>query len=232
MRLPWSIVIAAALVGASSAAAQPHLTVPEGTRFDMGKVYRGTVAERTLTLKNTGNDTLIIEHVNTSCGCTGTILKSNKIAPGDTSTLDIRFDSKNFSGDVHKSVGIYSNGSEGGLTTIQFSATVFEEVHLAPQTLMFTNAEPNRSSELTIIVTNNGEKPLLLTGYHTTLAGLTVNLPHDPIPTGGTDTLHVVFLPQSVKSLVSEELFITTNNVHMPEVYIRVFASVKEFKFE
>jgi hypothetical protein len=232
MKQVWSFAVAALWLAASTGTAQPRLAVQEGAQFDLGKVFRGTQVERTLTLKNTGTDTLIIEHVNTSCGCTGTILKNNRIPPGGTTPLQIKFDSKNFTGNVHKSVGVYSNGGEGGLTRIEFTASVFEEIGIEPQTIMFTDAEVSRKSETKLTVTNNGATPLLLTGYRSTLKELTVTLPHEAIPPGGSSTLPVVFSPTAKMPVFSEGVFITTNNEHMPEVYIKVFGSAKEFKFE
>src|SRR5512135_672795 len=78
--------------------AQPVLKVGEGTSLDFGTIYRGEQFERKLTLKNTGTDTLLLGNVEASCGCTGTMLSSNRLAPGESGSLLIKFNSKNFSG--------------------------------------------------------------------------------------------------------------------------------------
>ena len=60
------------LLGTDIVRAQPKLVVDGGT-FDLDTLNAGTVAERKITLKNTGSEELILGKVEPSCGCTGSI---------------------------------------------------------------------------------------------------------------------------------------------------------------
>ena len=73
-------------------------------KFDLGKIDRGVVAKKELTIKNAGTEKLVLGNVEVSCGCTGTVVSNKELLPGDTTSLLITFNSKNFNGPVHKTV--------------------------------------------------------------------------------------------------------------------------------
>ncbi|HEX7573683.1 MAG TPA: DUF1573 domain-containing protein, partial [Bacteroidota bacterium] len=84
----------AILIGASAGAQlkpAAKLVVLEGTQFDFGKIYRGSVMERQLTLKNAGTDTLVMGNIGVSCGCTGAMVTTERIPPGGTGSVRITF---------------------------------------------------------------------------------------------------------------------------------------------
>ncbi len=106
---------------AAAAGAQPKIGYGE-KKFDLGTIYRGEVIEHTLTLKNTGTELLLLGSIDASCGCTGTIASNKEIRPGETGTLAITFNSRSFSGTVHKSVTVNSNAVNEPRVVIEFTA--------------------------------------------------------------------------------------------------------------
>jgi hypothetical protein len=206
------------------------LVVLEGTHFDFGKIYRGSVMDRKLTLKNAGTDTLVMGSISVSCGCTGAMVTADRIAPGETGFVRITFNSKNFAGPVHKTVTLNSNGDSLGYTIIEFTASVIDEIGMNPQSLIVPGAEVNKTSTVLLTVTNNGMTPLSLTGYRTQLKGLVLKLPPDPIPPGGTGEIHAEFTPEAPSPMLTEGVFVTTNNMRQPEVYLQVYGGVRQSK--
>ena len=206
------------------------LVVLEGTQFDFGRIYRGSVMERKLTLQNAGTDTLVIGTIGVSCGCTGAMATAERIPPGGTGAVRITFNSKNFAGPVHKTVTLNSNGDSLGYTIIEFTASVIDEIGMNPQSIIVPGAEVNKTSTVTLAVTNNGMTPLSLTGFRTQLKGLVLKLPPDPIPPGGTGEIHAEFTPEAPSTMLTEGVFVTTNNVRQPEVYLQVYGGVRQPK--
>jgi hypothetical protein len=208
--------------------AQPSLQIVEGASFDLGNVYRGVVATKILTLRNTGNDTLRIGKVDVSCGCTGTRTSRDAIAPGDTGSLFISFNSSNFAGPVHKTVTVHTNvpGSESAMIT--FTGKVIEEISLSVRYLMFQNARLHESGNSSFRVTNAGTEPLSLRGFRTQLKGLTLKLPSEPILPGESAEVAVEFTPEAVAPVLTDGVFITTNNTHQSEIYLSVYGNVVE----
>lgn len=218
------------LLASTSAGAQPKIQVEQGTRFDFGKIFRGAILERELTLKNTGTDTLILGKIDASCGCTGAISNAERIPAGGTGTLHITFNSKNFVGPVHKTVTVHSNAADAQSTLIEFTADVVDEIALNPPSVFFQGAEVKKTSVAVLKVTNNGMGPLALSGYRTHLKGLVVKLPAESIPPGATAEIRAEFTPEESNPMLTDAIFVTTNNIRQPEVFIQVFGGVKESK--
>lgn len=57
---------------------------------------------------NTGNKTLTIDNIKTSCGCTITNIQKKNIVAGDSSKLTVKYDTKR-PGAINKKIIIYSN---------------------------------------------------------------------------------------------------------------------------
>lgn len=227
------IGLAALLVLSSGRAwPQPMLRVAEGTKLDLGTINRGKVVEKKISLKNIGNETLVIGKVITSCGCTGTVVSEDHIPPGESGTLLITFNSKNFSGTIHKTVTVNSNSAGGPETLIEFTGIVFEEVLVTPSQLLFRDAEVGRLSSRTVIVKNNGKEKLLLTGFKTQLPGLTAILPSKSIAPDDSAQIVVEFKPTQVQPMMTDLLHVTTSNKSQPDVTIYVYGNTKEFKFQ
>src|SRR6266446_365467 len=70
-------------------------------------ISRGS--DPSFTIVNEGSEPLLIEHVDSPCQCTSTILQKSMIAPNDSSRLTITFNSKEYIDSVRKYVLIVSN---------------------------------------------------------------------------------------------------------------------------
>ncbi len=223
-----TILFAALLLcSASLAQAQPKLELVGGSKFSLGSVYRGTMSERRITLKNNGSDTLIISRVDVSCGCTGTMVSNDHIAPGDTGSLLITFNSKNFRGPVHKSLTINSNDPAQQQAVIQFEGTVVEDVVVTPEYLWFQDAEVGTKNTRILTIKNEGKEGLLLKTFSTELKGLSLTLPREPVRPGTSVQLPVVYTPTAANPVLAERMTITTSNAHQPEIIVAVYGNAK-----
>lgn len=226
------MLAAVALVLAASTTAQPKLAVDGGTRLDLGSIRRGQVVDRTITLRNTGNAPLELGAVEVSCGCTGAVTSSKSVPPGKTATVKITFDSKNFSGMVHKSVTINSNAPGQERTVVEFTADISEEVAVTPVQLLFMNVEATQLATASVSVRNNGKTPLTIKGYRAALEGLTLKLPKDPIKPGEAVGIVAEYRPKAARPVVTDVVILETSSSAQPEVMIHVYGSVREYKFQ
>jgi hypothetical protein len=83
----------------------------ESTTVDYGSIDQGSDPLRAVKFTNTGDEPLIIKHAKGSCGCTVPSYKKEPIMPGETSELEIRYDTKR-PGAIRKTVKVTTN--EGG----------------------------------------------------------------------------------------------------------------------
>jgi hypothetical protein len=91
---------------------QPGIAI-ETAAFDFGHVKNGQIVSRELTVRNVGNADLVIDSVSTSCSCTEASVAPMTIAPGETGTLHIEFDSgahgPDLTGELIRQVFVTSN---------------------------------------------------------------------------------------------------------------------------
>ena len=221
-------LIATLLVAATSfVIAQPMLQVVGGTSLDFGKIYRGDQIERNVTLKNTGSDTLMLGSVEVSCGCTGTALSEQRIAPGGSGSLLIKFNSKNFSGSIHKTVTINSNSAQAARTVIEFVGNIVDEIILTPNQFWFKEAQVGKESSLSLTIQNAGTDTLRLTGYRSTLKDFSLTLPKAPIPPGGSAEVVATFKPKQASAILADRVFLETSNARQPDVTLPVYGTIK-----
>lgn len=208
-------------------AAQPVLKVLGGTSLDFGTIYRGDQIEHKLTLENTGNDTLVLGSVEPSCGCTGTVVSASRIAPGGQGSLLIKFNSRNFTGQVHKTVTVNSNSAQASRTVIEFVANIVDEIVLTPTQFWFKEAKVGKESSLTATVKNAGADTLRLTGFRTSMKDFSLNVPSTPIPPGATYELVATLTPKQVSAILADRVMLETNNPRQPDVAIPVYGNIK-----
>lgn len=91
----------------SLATAQPVMTL-EKTEVDYGSIAQGSDPLRKVKFTNTGNEPLIIKNAVGSCGCTVPNFKREPIMPGETSEIEIRYDTQRVGG-INKMVTITTN---------------------------------------------------------------------------------------------------------------------------
>lgn len=231
MRGHWLVVLASSFV-ISMGIAQPKILIEGGNKFDMGTIDRGEHGQRKVTIKNTGTDTLILGQVETTCGCTGTVVSSKRIPAGETGELLITFNSAAYVGKVHKSVTVNSNDTLSPKTLVEFTATVVEEVVINTRQLYFRDAEVGKVDTFSISVTNAGKKPLSLTGYKCSLVGLSLAVPKEPIKPGETASLEGEFIPKEAKHILTDNVILKTSSMMQPEVAIAILGAIKESKLK
>lgn len=86
----------------------PQITFEESAH-DFGDIFQGDRVTHTFTYENTGNEPLIISDVRTTCGCTATNWNREPLAPGETASITVNFNSAGKSGVQNKVVTILSN---------------------------------------------------------------------------------------------------------------------------
>ena len=79
------------------------------TQHDFGKVKEGKVVEHTFKFENSGNSTLKIKDIKTSCGCTAALVSSEVLKPGEQGTLKVELDTSNRKGKMSRTITIKSN---------------------------------------------------------------------------------------------------------------------------
>jgi hypothetical protein len=104
-------IFAFVVLGFTFASAQhtngPVMTFPQ-TTIDYGNIEKGADPIRKFAFTNTGNEPLIIKSAKGSCGCTVPTYPQEPIMPGETATIDVRYDTQRV-GNFNKQVTLTTN---------------------------------------------------------------------------------------------------------------------------
>lgn len=107
----FALMILVAFVGFTTAQAQQaEITFKEET-IDYGTITRGDDGLRVFEFTNTGDAPLIISNVRSSCGCTIPKKPNGPIAPGESSTIEVKYDT-NRVGPIRRTITVLSNAKQ------------------------------------------------------------------------------------------------------------------------
>lgn len=87
----------------------PVFALVDSASYDFGTIEEGAIVEHEFKFKNEGEYPLILNNISSSCGCTTPEWPKEPIGPDQTSSIKVRFDSKNKSGPQVKTITVYAN---------------------------------------------------------------------------------------------------------------------------
>jgi archaellum component FlaG (FlaF/FlaG flagellin family) len=90
---------------------------------DYGTIKNGADGTCIFEIKNTGSEALIISNAKGSCGCTVPSWPKEPIAPGATSQLKVKYDTKR-PGSINKSVTVFSNAVNEPTKVVRIKGSV------------------------------------------------------------------------------------------------------------
>jgi len=106
-----AFVIVLVLLAMKTASSQPLLKVsPES--YDFGITVPNSIIVHKAWIKSSGTDTVRVEKVSTGCTCTSMPLEKDKIAPGDSVQVEIRWNTNRMRGPSKQYPRIYYKNSE------------------------------------------------------------------------------------------------------------------------
>jgi hypothetical protein len=86
----------------------PRISIGEQV-YDFNKVKAGEIVTTTYELFNNGLSTLNIRKLDPNCTCVKASLEKNNLAPGESTVIEVAFDTFNRRGNQQKAITIYSN---------------------------------------------------------------------------------------------------------------------------
>src|SRR5512137_36995 len=114
LRRSGAILIAAAVLLAGPALAQTPKprAVFTATTHDFGKIKQGDVVTCEFVFKNDGGAPLVVEKVETTCGCTAALVSEKTIAPSREGKVKATFDTRGYSGRMSRYIYVFTNDGE------------------------------------------------------------------------------------------------------------------------
>jgi hypothetical protein len=147
-----------------SVPAQPVLKMPVEI-FDFGFTPQNAAVSYDFWLHSAGKDTLKITGVKTSCGCTKAPLEKDILAPGDSTRLEIIFNTGRFKNNVRKSIYLSTNSNQVARQVLILSNILIRPdstypVVIKPYKLNISQLSEELRDELKFTITNVSDRDL------------------------------------------------------------------------
>lgn len=220
-----SLILITLIAATAVTYAQPKIDIVGGASFSFGEIYKGDKVERKVTIKNKGNKTLIIQKVQPSCGCTAVLLTDKEVKPGKTSLLTVGFDSKSFSGEVHKNVFVHSNDPKDSSLEITFTAKIIQVIEANPPYFYFKPGKVDSTMSSYVLLKNLSEKPIEILGVSSDDSLAKFELKSNKLPPGQTTQLSVTFTPKNT-GYIYKDVIIKTSHPKQHELTIKLVCNV------
>ncbi len=95
--------------------------------WDFGRVKEGELLTHNFKLKNESRETLNIKDVNTSCGCTVSKVKEKVLSPGQSTVIEVRFNSKGYSGHTQQYIYVHTDSLDNSIIRFIIKAEVIKQ---------------------------------------------------------------------------------------------------------
>ncbi|MBA4311627.1 MAG: hypothetical protein C0417_03250 [Chlorobiaceae bacterium] len=200
---------------------QPKFQLVGPERFDIGTVPNFVPHKHSLTIKNTGTDTLILSDLSASCGCTATLLSTDHIPPADSGILTFTFDAKRFDGKVEKKISINTNDASRKHVEIFFTANVVRIIEIQPEYFFFRTSIDSPATQ-TLKVENLSTETISITSVIPTGKEISVELSPKEIKPGESGDLTAKFTP-IIAGTTNGNIEIKTTHPGAPLLTVRYF---------
>ncbi len=208
--------------------------------WDFGDIKEGKIVSHIFKFQNKGNAELVIEKVETSCGCTAVLLSRNRLKPGEKGEIKATFNSRGFEGRVTKYIFVRSNDPKNSFKQLKITANIL--IPPRPKIIIIPNYV-----DLGIIldeeevihrekIKNGGEKELIIKQiisynekvefYH---SGRRINFPIKIRP-GKIMEIDIKLLPPHKKGVMREYIQFRSNDQRRPTItlYLTGYVISKE----
>jgi len=170
-------ILAAVILAASPAlSGGPRINFDKEV-IDYGKVRYGETVSEDFVFSNTGDETLVIEKLRSSCGCTKAIKGSREVPPGGKSHIVAAFDTTDLRpGKKQQHVFVESNDPERPMVKLTVLADVVKDLNIEPPSIAKNLPNFVETVSFPLKISNTGDKTFIIKGVKAETAGVRASL--------------------------------------------------------
>jgi hypothetical protein len=125
-------------------------------------MYGETVTEEFI-LTNTGDQPLIIDKLEASCGCTKAVKGASEVPPQGHTKIVAAFDTTGLkAGKKQKTISVYTNDPERPVVKLTLLADLVREVSVEPPTMATTVTKYVEKVTFPLQISNSSDKPVTI----------------------------------------------------------------------
>ncbi len=211
---------------AATALAAPSLEV-EAASFDFGEISQGEKVRHVFIFSNVGDETLMIDRVRSSCGCTAALVSDKILEPGETGEVQANFDSTRFSGSVSKTIYLYTNDPVYPTKQLYVKGKIRELVSIKPTQVNFGTVAPKLPVQAKVVVRNQGKETMTLGTPRSTAPELVVKMEDAPFEVGTEIAIDLKLTAKPGQQRFSGYILVPIEGGPQKELRIPVYAEIK-----
>lgn len=193
---------------------------------NFGVITKGEIVKHTFQLKNISKQTLNLDRVESSCGCTATLLSKKNLKPNEIAKVTAEFNSEGFSGFQEKHIYVYEKNNPSPIYTLTIQATVKVELEIVPMYMVFDNAIVGVDKQSMVQIINRTNQKVKILKVENPYDNLTLKIDKHEINPGEFTTILGTFTPK-VSGLIRGSFFIHTN-AKQKKIEIKFYSNVKD----
>jgi hypothetical protein len=207
------------------------------TAFDFGKVKQGEVLTHEFVFRNAGDKALVVDRVETSCGCTAALASADEVAPGKEGRIKVSMDTHGYAGPMRRYVYVLSNDSEAARRELSLSADIevppMPRIDIDKYNIDLGLSLEGEAPSTEIVVKNVGQRELSVEMAHQEIQFFSHGQPLSfpvLIPAGKSVAVQFRFLPQKKTGVLRDYVIIRSNDPIRSalSVYVSRYVVTKE----
>jgi len=191
---------------------------------DFGVLKPDQQANCKFDFKNTGDAELEIINVRSTCGCTAAMPDKKLLAPGETSSIQVRYQAGKGASEVEKKVNIQTNDPDQPYISLTIKAKVVTDLEVKPNYLRFDNIDPDKPADLYVVLVTKDPENFKISNLATDQPFVVPTFEREE---DNTLKLRVTFKPELMKishrGYLNATISATTNSESMPEIKVPVY---------
>ena len=234
----FTFVILVSVVGFAQVV--PPKASSQQMEYDFGEVPRGDHVKYDFIVSNVGGDLLKINDVRASCGCTAAKPEKDELAPGESTKINVDFNSTGRSGRQTKIITVKTNDPENPQIQFKLTGVVVDpgsqKGNLAKGPIMYFNDTQHDFGKLhegdvvdyTFSFQNKGNENLDIRNVKTSCGCTAALVSSKTIEPGKEGTLKVELDTKNHVGKMSRRITIYSNDPTNPDMVLTIFADVQK----
>ena len=213
----------------------PVISVSE-LSYDFGDINQNEIVAHEYVIKNTGTSELIIDRVNSSCGCTVAQPENNSLQPGESTKLKAEFNTTGRSGPQVKQIFVFSNDPNNQMLILEFKANIVvkpkendetPKIKFDKNQYNFGSIEEGKLYPYTFTFQNIGKGVLKINDVRTSCGCTAALVEGHELKSGESGKIKIEFDTKGRSGRQSKTIVVLTNDPANPVSTLTIYADIK-----
>lgn len=215
----------------------PKITSPKDFH-NFGDIKEGETVFYDFIIKNTGEDLLIINDVQPSCGCTAAEPEKRRLLPGESTKMKVEFNTINRKGPQTKIVYVLTNDPKTPKFKLWFSANIIAKtdsekaneqvarIKIDKNYINIGDIKQGQKKSSVVYIKNVGKKELVINDIKSSCDCIKTEISSKRLAPGEEEKLTIEFDSAGKTGKISRSLVLVTNDPYDTYNYITIFATI------